>query len=583
MEPHKTRRSRNALIAVFSAAAIACMLVVWLAACLQTAPLSTYLRKDLPLLALDLEFKDRKGKPIPSGETRLASPATGAPKDEGSSDEKKELVGGDSPDRPHSWELREHRKKGVKSARWVVRRNPVAFSLYIRDGEKVTQWLEKEGAEGGLLASPFFRGLFNDLVVASRIRAEDLNLKGLEGTVLRRFILEALKADAVLHYDIFRGQKGFVFSFVRAKCPYSAKALPVMCGVLAKSGYTAPKLPEPVLEMRTGVHRVFLTQYGERIYISSGLEALLNVIENNNPIPVNAPEAPLVLTVRAEAFLNRFLPVITSGPSWEVTAGFGLTPGKGIEAIQFDSGKFGRHLRAKVFPGVFAGIPHDVFAAAAASFHLPADMTEENWRELAGDGPGENVPAVPEEGGIAVIWDLDHSEDGLTDIGVIIANQSSPEKAADLARYFGGKDLTVECGGGTVYLAATSKNLLTRMKESCTGQSLSIRDWERGAKRDAYETAQVVVLMNPAVAFRELSLAGGGEDDEEDEPRRGGRSEADDQGSDLAHHKKARNAMQKQSEKLFSDFPIFAFAGRSDTGANVIRMKGFTVMQGGTK
>lgn len=41
--------------------------------------------------------------------------------------------------------------------------------------------------------------------------------------------------------------------------------------------------------------------------------------------------------------------------------------------------------------------------------------------------------------------------------------------------------------------------------------------------------------------------------------------------------------MQKQSEKLFSDFPIFAFAGKSDTGANVIRMKGFTVMQGGTR
>ncbi len=266
-----------------------------------------------------------------------------------------------------------------------------------------------------------------------------------------------------------------------------------------------------------------------------------------------------------------------------MTAGFGLAPGKGIETIQFDSGKFGRHLRAKVFPGVFAGIPHDVFAAAAASFHLPADMTQENWRELAGDGPGENVPAVPEEGGIAVIWDLDHFEDGLTDIGVVIANQTSPERAADLERYFRDEDLTAECGGGTVYLAATSKNLLARMKESCAGQSLSIRDWERGAKRGAYETAQMVVLMNPAIAFRELSLAGGGGDDEEDEPRRGRTSEANDLSSDLAHHKKARDAMQKQSAKLFSSFPIFAFAGKSDAGANMVRMKGFTVMQGGTK
>ena len=125
-----------------------------------------------------------------------------------------------------------------------------------------------------------------------------------------------------------------------------------------------------------------------------------------------------------------------------------------------------------------------------------------------------------------------------------------------------------------VFLAATSKNLLSRMKESCIGQSLSIRDWERGAKRGEYETAQMVALMNPGVALRELSLAGGGE---EEETHEGGRD------GDLEHYKKTRNAMQNEAEKMFSDLPIFTFAGKSDAGANVVRMKGFTVKQGVAK
>ncbi|MHC1730341.1 MAG: hypothetical protein AB9866_30815 [Syntrophobacteraceae bacterium] len=579
MESHKTGRSRSALIAVFSAAGVACLLVVCLVACLQTAPLNSYLRKDLPLLAIDLQFKDRSGDRIPTEQTRLSSPAAKAPKEE--AEKESEVTGGDTTDTPRRGELKELRKKGIKSAAWVVRRRPVAFSLHVRDGEKVSQWLEKESSEGGLLASPFFRGLFNDLVLASKVRAEDLELKGLEGTFLRRFAFEALKADAVLHYDISRGQRGFVFSFVRGKCPYSAKALPVMCGMLARSGYTTARLPEPVLEMRTGFHRIFLTQYGERIYVSNGLETLLNVLENNISLPVNPPDAPLVLTVRAEAFLNRLLPVITSGDSWEVTAGFGLPPGKGLETIQFDSGKFGRHLRPKVFSGVFAGVPHDVFAAAAASFYLPAEISADEWRKLVNQGPGESAPAVPDEAGIAVLWDLDHSRDGLTEMGVIIANQSSPDKAATFAQYFSDKELAGECGGGTVFLAATSNKLLTRMKESCAGQSLSMRDWERGAKKGEYENAQMIAFMNPGVALREFSLAGGGGDEEE--TSRGSGNGVNNRKPDLEHYKKARNAMQREAERLFSDLPIFTFAGKADAGANVVRMKGITVKQGGAR
>ena len=150
MESHKTGRSRNALIAILFVAAMACVLVFWFLARLQTAPLSSYLRKDLPLLAMDLEFRDRKGEPIPAGETRLASPATKAPEDEGPPAKKEsELVGGDASNRSGSWEIKERAKTGIKSAKWVVRRHPVAFSLYVREGGQVTQWLEKKGPKGG--------------------------------------------------------------------------------------------------------------------------------------------------------------------------------------------------------------------------------------------------------------------------------------------------------------------------------------------------------------------------------------------------------------------------------------------------
>lgn len=577
MEPNKTGRSRNALIGIVSAAGMAILLVVWLAACLQTAPLSSYVRKDLPLLALDLQFKDVEGEPIPAEKTRLGSPEKKPAGEESSSEKEPELTGGDTSETPRSHELKERKKEGgIKSAKWVVRRHPVAFSLYVRDGEQVAQWLEKEGSEGGLLVSPFFRGLFNDLVVASKIRAEDLDIKGVEGAFFKRLVIEALKADAVLHYDMSHGNRGFVFAFVRDKCRYSAKVLPVMCAALARSGYTAAKLPEPILELRTGLHRIFLTQYGERIYVANGLEALFNVLENLNPPPENPPSAPLVLTVRAEAFLSRFLPVITSGNSWEVTAGLGLPP-KGAEAIQFSSGKFGRHLPARIFPGVIASIPHDVFAAAAGSFQLPAEMSSDEWRELADKGPKEGASATPAEGGIAFIWDLDHSKDGLTDMGVVIANQASPDKAGGFSHYFSDQELTGECGGGTVVLAATSKNLLTRMKESCAGQSLSIRDWERGAKKAEYDSARLVAFMNPAIALRELSLAGGAGGEGEESAKGEG---PEDKRPEKDHFKKARHAMQKEAEKLFSGLPIFAFAGKGDTGANVIRMTGFTVKQG---
>ncbi len=225
-------------------------------------------------------------------------------------------------------------------------------------------------------------------------------------------------------------------------------------------------------------------------------------------LPVDPPQSPVVLTVRAEAFVDNVLPVLTNEKSWEVTAGFGWPVDKNPGVIRFPGGKFARHLRPKIFPGVFAGIPHDAFAAVVTSFYVPPHMENDWWSELAEKGPGDEVSGGPDEGGFALIWDLEHSEEGISGMGVVIASQTKTDETATFSNYFSDQDLTSECGGGTVFLAATSQNLLTRMREGCARQSLSVLDWERGSRRGEYEGAQLMMFINPGVAMRELSLAG---------------------------------------------------------------------------
>jgi hypothetical protein len=556
VEPHQTKRLRNILIAICAAAVIGTPLI-WMIAKLHSASLSTYMRKDMPTLELDLQFKDVRGQAVPPENTKLAG---GVVREDDENQTKcPELTGGDTTKRSSLSELKKMREGCSRRAKWVVKRHPIGFSLYVREGDKAAEWLEKESRENGILRTKLLRGLFHNLQNTAKIRAEDLQVGGIEGAFISRLVLEALRADAVLHYDISHGEKGFVFSFVRDKCPFSAKALPVLCGVLARSAYKIPKLKEPVLEMSIGLQRIFLTQFDSRVYLSNGLEALLNVLENAPTPPVDPPRSALVLTVRAEAFINKFLPVVTNENSWQVTAGIGLPAGQNPGEIRFPGGRFARHLRPKIFPGVFAGIPNDVFAAVVTSFYVPPHMKNDQWSKLAVEGPTKEFMNGPGEAGIAVIWDLNHSEDGVSNMGVVIAGQTKPDETDSFAGYFADQDLTSECGGGTVFLAATSQNLLKRMREGCAGQSLSILDWEHGSRRVEYEGAQIVMFLNPGIAMRELTLAG-----------EGGRKDL---------YEDARQMMQKEAEKDYLRLPIFAYSGAAGQ-EGLVQLKGFTVNQG---
>lgn len=570
MESLKTRKTAVLVIVVVllvSAAAAA----LWFLR-LSKAPepaLSQFARSDLPTLDLRLQFITTKGEEVPGAETRLAAGAPGAE----IAPACPELTGGDIDDPTPRTEAEKRGEACGKSATWTVKQHPIGLSLYFRDGDKVLAMFDNQTMVRELLQNRLFQGLFYEPLRDAGIRAEDLRLNGLEGAFLKTVIREAVAADGVLHYDIAHGKKGFVFSFVRSKCIYFTKALPLLTRVLVRSGYRIPALQEPILEMRIGLQRLFMTQVNDRVYLANGLEGLINVLES---LPIAAqplPDTPLVLTVRSEAFVAGVLPVMVGAPEWELRLGFGVSP-KDAGEMQFSAGKLTRALSPKVYKGIAASIPHDVFASLITSYSLSPSMSTEEWRRLVMDGPGEKTADLPDEAGLAIIWDLDAGTSGITQMGVVIASQKTPQAAPEFAKYFRDKRLTAECGGGTVFLAATSEKLLVRMKESCNGQSLSVLDWEKGEPAKAMASSQLMLFLNAGSGLRELFLAGGA-------------AEGQDAGEFAPQWKKeyeeAKAAMRRDGEKVFASLPIFAYHGNGSATAQTVELQGLTVKQGGAK
>jgi len=445
----------------------------------------------------------------------------------------------------------------------------VGLSLFFIKPETILPLFAKEGPVKTLWESRFVQGLLREPLQSGRVRAEDLGLQGLEGAFLEKLVKEALSADGILHYDFIHGDKGFVFSFVRNKCFYAATALPVIAAKLARSGYQVPGIEEPVLEMHVGLQRFFLCQHKERVYLANGLEALLNVVDQEAPLEKDGPKTPLVLSLRAEAFLDKLVPALAGKPGFHLNLGIDFSetdPG----ALRFDSGKYADSLRPGLFKGVPASIPQDVFAAVVTSFHFSPGLTDEEWRELAENGVKEPAAKEPTESGVAILWDLSAEEPGITGVGVAIANQTAPGNVEELNRYFKNKELTGSCGGGTVYLAATNKNLLLRMQETCERRSMSILDLERGQKSSLYSTAQLSMLVNPGGGLRELLLAGGA---------------AASAGTDFEPQwkqelEKAKARLYAEGKTVFGGLPILGYAGNAEPGAQTVELKGFTVKQG---
>lgn len=544
----------------------------WSARTLHSIPLSKFVRGKIPILELRLRFINLKGEEVAPTSTPFAGHAQeGAMKKEGCS----ELIGGDTRNKTTLSADQAKRKINEDcpgTALWYVKRHPIAFSLHFEDGNKVLSLFETEEEMKALFKTKFIQGVFYNLLNSANVRAEDLRLDGIQGVFLSRFIKEALRAHAELHYDIVHGKNGFVFSFIRDECPFVAKALPLLAARVARSGYRVPGIEEPVLEMTIGLQRLFITQYKERVYLSNGLETLLNVIESLPPSSNDLTKMPLTLTVRTEAFLDKLPPALFDTQTFDARLGFSLSK-KSLRNLRFPSGKYARSLRPKISKGVLASIPHDAFAALATSFQFPADMSDEDWQNLAVQGPPASPSDRPQEAGFALIWDFNSNGNKITDIGVVIANPAGSDQIEDFQKYFKNSELTGECGGGLIFLAATSQNLLSRMMESCEGRSLSILDWEHGLKGKNLDVAQILVFANMGIGIRELFLAGGARSDDlgEFEPRW------------KQEYEKAKEAMRQDGENVFHRVPILAYSGNVTSPVTPVELEGFMIKQGVTR
>jgi hypothetical protein len=533
---------------------------------LSVAPLNLMVKADLPMLDTVLKLRDLDGNDVSAEGSRIGDTREAPPGDERCP----ALIGGDSSDATTLSDSEKRPDDCPQRATWYVKRHPIAFSLYFEDGAGLLNWYDHQAQVQAWVANRFVQGLFYGFLHSLKVRAEDLKLQGLQGELLTTLLREAIAAHGQLHYDMVHGGQGWVLSFVRNDSAFAVKGIPVMAAALARNGYKLAKLPNPVLEMNIGLQRLFLTQYQDRIYLAFSLEALLNVIESLTPPGGGIPDAPLSMTMRAEAFVDKLLPVMAGSSALDVTLAFTLKDGK-LGALHIPSGPWVRQLHAHIYDGVLAAIPHDAFAAIAASFQLPATLTQEDWRKLATEGPGRQAVGAPEESGFAVVWDFDGKNSPNGAIGIIVANQTDPLAGGAYRQYLRDADLSSECGGGALFLAASSERLLARMKEACARQSLSPLDWEHGAGRQRYTSAQLMSFINPGTGLRELFLAGGA-------------GEEGDAGDNFAprwkqNYETAKAAMRNDGDKLFNALPIFAYAGRAEAG-KAVTLDGYAISQG---
>lgn len=528
---------------------------------LSTTSLGHLSRDDLPTLELTVKLLDSDGKPLDAADSLIGSDQEPSAGDEHCP----ALKGGDirfssvaSADEPRPADC-------PRVATWYVKKHPVAFTLYFNDGKGFLQWWDSQPHIQTLIGNRFTQGLFFGLLKSMKIKAEQLKLQGLQGEFLLHLLRDAIGANAELHYDMAHGSRGWVLSYLRRDSVYAQQAIPVMARLLPGNAYRIAKLPDPILDMRIGVQRFFLTEYRQHIFLAQSLEALLNVIDNVVP-PQQHPAAPLSLIVRAEAFIDKLMPVWTGSKLAEARLDFDLQDGK-LGTLALPGGPWSLALHDNIYEGVLAAIPHDSFAAVATSLKLPATMAVEDWRQLANHVP-TTVSASKQPGGLALVWDFD-SDNPRGAVGIIIANPDTPKASPAFNQYLKDPELGAECGGGSVFLAATAQSLLTRMRDACERQSLSPLDWQRGSEKPRYLASQLMTFVNPGTGIRQLFLAGGAGDSEdigEFAPRW------------KQEYEQAKAAMRQDGDKLFSGLPIFSYAGRAAKDAP-INLEGRLVTQ----
>jgi hypothetical protein len=553
MEPLTSSKRLIILAAVLGLAATAGILSYYQ---INGMPFGKMLRSGLPMLDLTVVLRDLGNHNLAVSSTVLGN--NEPPK----SDDKRcpALIGGDTRSATiiNSWDKRP--SDCPQTAVWYVKKHPIGLTLYFNDGKDVLDWWDKDPQIKSLRDSRFMQGLFFGLLKSMKIKAEQLNVQGLQGEFLQQLLRDAIAANAELHYDMVHGEQGWVLSYQRGST-FTEQALPALAGLLASNGYRLENLPEPIVELRIGLQSFFVSEYQRRIYLAQSLEALINVLENQNDDEQHA-DAPLTLTLRPEAFVERLLPILTDPQTDAIELNFDLHD-KHLGSLTLPAGSWQTPLQATIFEGVLASVPQNAFAAIAASYYLPPTLTLDDWKQFATKGPAPI--AASHQGGLALVWDFDSTSAGGV-VGIAIANPEQPEAGSAYQAYLRHSEFSDECAGGSVFLAASASGLLSRMKQACDRQALSPLD---GIEKPRYLSAQLVSFINPGTALRELFLAGGaGNNDDRSDFAPRWRQE----------YEQAKTAMRQDGEKLFRSLPTFSYAGHAANGDRV-RLEGRAISQ----
>lgn len=460
-----------------------------------------------------------------------------------------------------------------------IKRHPVSASLYAQNGSELLSWLDDNPKPRPFLQSDAFQGIVSALLNVLKIRAEDLKFEGLKGEFLKTAAREILSADASLHYDIFEGQSGFSLVFRLDKAPLVRNLLPHAVESLTRRQYLLPVkggLNIPVFELLLGKQKLYVFEQEGRLYAANGLDTLLNTFDAHVLDSLNDLGGSLQLRVRLEAFLKGLLPVLSGENSWPVDFAFNLTKTDSApEVLQVGKAKMFGALSPDLAEAVLGAVPHDVFSGLALSFGIPPDMTIERWQNLVKTGSFEQSP-LP-KGGLALLWDLDSRNQGLTSVGIAAY---IPELKPDALKWtdYVKSDYTAQCGMNSIWLAASSESLIARMKEACDRQSLSLLNWLENGTLKKEQGLQGLFIVNPGAALTELLYSGSAASS--------GPAATYDDSSENAkpewkeEYDRAKSQVTSHAAEVFAQLPVLGFQGRK--GTDVLVMRGFTV-EGGKK
>ncbi len=442
---------------------------------------------------------------------------------------------------------------------WSVLKHPIAFSLYAHDAGRILDFFKSSAAWTEFQKNPLVGGYVENWRELIGLKTPLLEKSVFQGYLIRTMLDTLLKNAGRIDYDLVHGRGGLVFSF-RNETLGQAIALGV--GIIAHRVYKIGDSACKVQEFTIGPETFYLAGCLGRTYLGLGLPGLLNVMdqpEESKPEPAGA----FSLVARGEAFFEHALEFVSPKPNFPVRIDFDLGESGLVPlAIHVPRAKPYETMTPEIAETVYQALPKDLTSFALASIDLAEFTSEAALMQTVSEkklpfasGKAEGKAAV------GIIWDLNHAAKSLTEVGLIVV-PSDPKTIESWVPAFeiilGARvhDALTFCKKDSMILIASTPMLLTRMKESCQGNSKAISLAAPSSPHNAE------IFFDPGNFLRELFLAGGG--DELPEVKAG--KPLSDEQKVLSH---AKEKMSRDTLAFMATFPRWYFAGQAVSGKDL--------------